>query len=122
VAVGSNVDVLVAGGGGTGENTAAVNVNWETTVLAADVRTAATSGVGSGVVDDPQAAISNAGIRSDRRSLFFIGSILNGMIIYNRPLWLCLPQNRQRDIRQNSNRGRFATAKSLSISQLHTGP
>jgi hypothetical protein len=30
-----------------GVKTAAVNVNWETTVLAADVRTAATSGVGS---------------------------------------------------------------------------
>src|SRR5215216_6561428 len=54
-ATGSDVWVAVASGlpgacvsvgvAGTTVNTAAVNVNWETTVPAADVRTAATSGV-----------------------------------------------------------------------------
>jgi hypothetical protein len=44
-----------------GVKAAAVNVNCETTVLAADVRTAATSGVGSpGVADGPQEATSIA--------------------------------------------------------------
>jgi hypothetical protein len=42
-------------------NAAAVSVNCETTVLAAEVRTAATSGVASGCVsEDPQAVINMA--------------------------------------------------------------
>ena len=59
VMVGSGADVSV-GGGGVGVKTAAVNVNCDTTVLAAEVRTAATSGVGSGVVEGPQAAMNKA--------------------------------------------------------------
>ena len=55
VAVGASVAGSVGTNDGMGVNTAAVNVNCETTVLAAEVRTAATSGVGSGVVADPQA-------------------------------------------------------------------
>jgi hypothetical protein len=51
----------VASSDGVGVNTAAVNVNCDTTVLAADVRTAATSGVGSaGVSEGPQATIKAA--------------------------------------------------------------
>ena len=63
MAVGSGACVLVAGGGEVTVNAAAVSVNCETTVLAAEVRTAATSGVGSRgccVADPPQAPISSA--------------------------------------------------------------
>ncbi len=73
VAVGSRVAVSVGRGGGVGVKTAAVKVNCETTVLAAEVRTAATSGVGAaGVAGDPQAASSRTTMRESTASLFFI--------------------------------------------------
>jgi hypothetical protein len=54
-------------------NTAAVNVNWETTVLAAEVRTAATSGVGSeGVGLAPQAVSSSTRMRRTNVDFVFI--------------------------------------------------
>ena len=56
MAVGSGADVSVGAKDGTGVNTAAVNVNCDTTVLAAEVRTTETLGVGSGVDEDPHAA------------------------------------------------------------------
>jgi len=61
VAVVSGADVLV-GGEVVGVNAAAVNVNCETTVLAADVRTAPISEVGSAVVasGDAHATINMA--------------------------------------------------------------
>jgi hypothetical protein len=64
----------VGGGGSVGVNTAAVNVNCETTVLAAEVRTAATSGVGSGVVADPQATSKIALMSKSVRYFSFIKS------------------------------------------------
>src|SRR6185503_5800547 len=59
VLVGCGVIVSV-GIDGMGVNAAAVSVNCEMTVLAADVRIAATSGVGScsGVLEEPHAAIN----------------------------------------------------------------
>jgi len=72
VAVGAKVAVSVGMDDGTGVKTAAVNVNCETTVLAADVRTAATSGVGSGVLADPQAASNTAKTSKITRYFGFI--------------------------------------------------
>jgi hypothetical protein len=68
VALGSGVNVSV-GMNGVGVKTAAVNVNCDTTVLAAEVRTAATSGVGSGVVADPQAARSR--LKTSKSARYF---------------------------------------------------
>jgi hypothetical protein len=76
VAGGWGVSVSIAGAavGGIGENTAAVNVNCDTTVLAAEVRTAATSGVGSAAVGEPpQAASSMMENSKIMDSLFFMG-------------------------------------------------
>jgi hypothetical protein len=58
VAVGSGAEVSVGRGGGVTVNAAAVSVNCDTTVLAAEVLTAAISGVASGVVEGPHAAVS----------------------------------------------------------------
>ncbi len=58
VSVGAIVAVSVGSGGGVGVNAAAVNVNCASTVLAAEVRTAATSGVGAAGVAAPLQAAS----------------------------------------------------------------
>jgi hypothetical protein len=79
-ATGRVVSVAVTSGAGVsvtgavvGVKAAAVKVNCETTVLAAEVRIAATSGVGSlGVADGPHAAISIAVKKSVVNSLSFI--------------------------------------------------
>ena len=56
-----------------GVKAAAVKVNWDTTVLAAEVRTAATSGVGSeGVAAAPQAESNTAMRRMVRVVLIFM--------------------------------------------------
>jgi hypothetical protein len=61
-----------------GVKTAAVNVNCETTVLAADVRTAATSGVGSdGVAEGPQAARNRMEHSMGREYFGFINLLLS---------------------------------------------
>src|SRR5258708_25640608 len=86
VAVGASVAVSVCGSEGIGVKTEAVNVNCETTVLAADVRTAATSGVGPGVVADPQATSRTVMIRIVAMSFGFIKSLFRSKqltLIYN---------------------------------------
>jgi hypothetical protein len=56
-----------------GVKAAAVNVNCETTVLAAEVRTAAISGVGApGVAEDPHAASRLATRKRMKNSFSFI--------------------------------------------------
>jgi hypothetical protein len=79
--INSGVDSFV-GRDGVGVKTAAVNVNCDTTVLAAEVRTAATSGVDSaGVAADPQAAIKAAIIAAVTRIFGFMEPPVIGDLI-----------------------------------------
>ena len=70
VSVGKGVGVSVGNGSGVGVKKAAVNVNSAITVLAAEVRTAFTSGVGSIGVAGAQAESKNIMMRG--RIIFFI--------------------------------------------------
>jgi hypothetical protein len=83
VAAGAVPVVVISGAGvsvgsdGVGVKAAAVNVNCATTVLAADVRIAATSDVGSafGVPAAPHAELSTTTRVTSRVSLSFIKSL-----------------------------------------------
>ena len=72
VAVASGVGVSVGGGRCVGVNAADVSVKRASTVLAAEVRTAATSGVGSGAEEAPQAESNNVKVdaRVVKRKIF----------------------------------------------------
>jgi hypothetical protein len=73
VASGWGVSVGAAGEENVGVKAAAVRVNCDITVLAADVRIAATSGVESaGVAEGPHAAINAATRKQTRNSFSFM--------------------------------------------------
>jgi hypothetical protein len=62
-------------GSGVGVKAAAVRVNSATTVLAAEVRTTSTSGVGSAGVAGAQAASIKTVINAKMMNLFFMGPL-----------------------------------------------